>query len=143
MIRKGLSGFLTAGIFWLVLHCQHQQIRQRLVTQIKTLTSRVDSLERENAVQKNELSEFKAKPNPSAGNFVKSKGEIELYGQVKTDLVFSSGDAGGNGVNSTLQTNASRPSVSDDPETQFSAQDTRLGLNLNMIYLTVGNCQGR
>ncbi len=131
MTRKYLLGFWSA-VFVVVGVAMPASADQTedLVTQIKTLTSRVDSLERENAVQKNELSEFKAKPNPSAGNFVKSKGEIELYGQVKTDLVFSSGDAGGNGVNSTLQTNASRPSVSDDPETQFSAQDTRLGLNL-------------
>lgn len=131
MMKKVWVGFLITAILAGAPSIASAQTIDDLILQIKLLTSRVDSLERENAVQKTELSEFKSKPVPSSGNFVKSKGEIEVYGQVKTDFVFSKESGTNNSASGVTQTNASRPpSSGDHSEVQFSAQDTRLGFNL-------------
>ncbi len=58
---------------------------------------------------------------------------------VKADLVMSSNDIGNAGISIT-QTNANRRTVAggDDPESQMSAQDTRLGLKLKAPDLDNG-----
>lgn len=136
MIKKGLSGFLAAVLLVsFALPASADQIED-LVAQVKALASRVDSLERENAAQKTELSEYKSKPAPAAGNFVTSKGTVEVYGQVKADIAFTKKSGSNNA--GVLQTNAGRPSTGDDPESQFAAQDTRLGFNLKAPDLDNG-----
>ncbi|MEI8012918.1 MAG: hypothetical protein WCI27_10660, partial [Candidatus Omnitrophota bacterium] len=129
---------------------------EQLVRRLERLEQKNADLEQENAALKTAVAELRGRPSKqevkpaadpavpaaskaSAENFLKTKGDVELYGYVKADAVFSSRDMGNAGTSIT-QYNAMRPTAAggDDPESQMSAQDTRLGLKFKAPDLDQG-----
>ncbi|MBF0386890.1 MAG: hypothetical protein HQL20_03440 [Candidatus Omnitrophica bacterium] len=79
-----------------------------------------------------------AAPLSAAGNFLKTKMDIELYGFVSGVAAWSDSDQGG----TASMSNAPRENIagvaSDGQDINFTAQDTRLGLNFKAPDLEDG-----
>ncbi|NTV30191.1 MAG: hypothetical protein HGA80_08945 [Candidatus Omnitrophica bacterium] len=121
-----------------------EQANAKLEQENASLKTAVASLQDKQSTQETKLASVQSAPAAApatvpSGNVLKTRGEVELYGFVKADLVVSSRDMANSGVSIT-QCNASRTTATggDDPETQMSAQDTRLGLKLKAPDLDDG-----
>lgn len=106
---------------------------------LNDLLKRIEALESENAALKSEVIGMKSQQSVAApssaatvsgGNFLKTGPEITLYGQLKTDLVYSDSNSGASANTQLSEYNAPREAIRLNQATyNASAQDSRLGLN--------------
>ncbi len=117
---------------------------------------RVEALEKENISLKEEVMALKAAsthpqqvaaapvvaPAPATnGNFLKTKLDVTLYGQIKADFVATSGQSADTGSLNTITLKnaiARRNGTEDHGEFNASAQDSRIGFILNPVSLDNG-----
>ncbi|MBF0485661.1 MAG: hypothetical protein HQL16_04000 [Candidatus Omnitrophica bacterium] len=122
------------------------------------ILKRVEALEKENAALKAEVMELKNKPAPAAvvaaapaaaapsGNFLKTKFDMELYGFIKVDAVYSDSEA----ALGTAATNGAAASYNAPSNTlkkhqgdfNMSGQDIRLGINFKPAVMDDGGKVG-
>lgn len=101
---------------------------------------RVEALEKENAMLKDQVMALKNAPAPvaavaaaPAGNAVESKFKVKLYGYVKADAVYSNS---GSGVSAMYPT--SELATHDNDSFNMTAQETRLGLDITAPMMDMG-----
>jgi hypothetical protein len=122
------------------------------------ILKRVEALEKENASLKAEVMALKEKPAApvqvaavpaaapaSAGNFLKTKLDMELYGFIKADAVYSDSEAATNSTtnSSVAAYNAPYNGIKKHQhDFNLSGQATRLGINFNPVALDNGGKVG-
>ncbi len=109
---------------------------------IRTLTERLDKLEQENAELRAEINAIKGQVEgvkketrdsktmggeESEGNLIVNKPpvQIEVYGMIKTDMIYNDSQAGESGSQAPSESEGAR----DNDEFLFNARDSRIGLN--------------